>query len=626
MPIRRIFLSGGLVTSKDPSMLADGELTRADNCEYRPNDPAIWKVKGRAAFNATPESSPIDGGRYLEFEGATDLFATMVGGDYRKAPAAGSGSFENLDTTTSGGSTLDSVHYNNQHFLMNGADRNRVISSDGLSTLHGMLYNTTAPTVTDTGVLAGFSLASGNTIEYWVEERVKDGDTIVKRSADTGTTTVTLTGDGTNQKPVITRPDTVNSDATHWAVYATATNGDFPVGAEVAEAEISSTTIEDPRTTANPTLPTGDTYETVAVTLDGIATIVARNGAPPIASTGDVLEDSLVMNDSEDMSRIRYTFPDKPHAFPAVNFIRFETKEADEVRLVRRVGRSIVVGMRSSMWRVDTLPRPEDASFQIERVTEQIHGAHGVVGPMAACLFAFGDGIKLAYISRYGLLATDAYTWGTLSDDLDWPETFSVGGLSTATLINNPAKYRLEMDALLKSGERAAYYFYYHSSQIKPGLKLKVTGPITRKALCSFTANIGEQDIVFTGQADGVLYQEGAGASDASGEGPISMVVRTGDIYAGGIGGQATMRRAWFSHKDAYGQAAAIRRISRNEGEDDREEYENIDLSRREATGAYGDAQAEAFQFGIDNEDARGQVAFNFIAADFDEPDEAKAR
>lgn len=626
MPIRRILLNGGLVTSRDPSMLGDGELSQAQNCEYRPGDPAVWKVKGRSMFNADAEAAPIAGARYLEFEGATDLFAAMVGGAYLKADAAGSGSFSPLDATTSGGDALDSVHYNNQHFLMNGRDRNRVVSSDGVASLHGMLANTTAPTVSDTGILAGFILATGNTITYWVEERVKDGSTIVKRNAETGSFTVTLTGTGANENPVVTRPDPVNSDATHWALYATATNGDFPVGAEIAEAAIATTTIEDTRTTNNPTLPTGDTYQIVSVSLDGVVTDVARNGAPPIASTGDVLEDSLVMNDMEDASRIRYSFPDKPHQFPAVNFIRFETKEADEIRLVRRVGRSIVVGMRNSMWRIDTLPRPEDASFQIQRVTEQIHGAHGAAGPMGACLFAFGDGNKLAYVSRYGLLATDGYTWGTLSDDLDWAETFEVGALPSACLANNPAKFRLEMDALLKTGERACYYFSYHSSHLKANLKLKATGPITRRALCSFVANLGGQDIVFTGQADGRLYQEDSGPADTASGLPIHMKAYTGDIYPAGVGGDTRMLRAFIHHGAAQNQEATAVRVSRNEGEPDRIERENFALTYREATCAYGDAQVEAIQFGLENEDSLGQVHFSFIAADVDDPGDAKGR
>ena len=53
MPVKTIDMSGGLVDSKDPSLLAEGELSRADDIVYRPNDPAIHKAPGRKNFNPT---------------------------------------------------------------------------------------------------------------------------------------------------------------------------------------------------------------------------------------------------------------------------------------------------------------------------------------------------------------------------------------------------------------------------------------------------------------------------------------------------------------------------------------------------------------------------------------------
>ena len=136
---------------------------------------------------------------------------------------------------------------------------NRLVEDISLSS--SMLDNTTAPSVSrDAGAGVGFTLATGKTITYWAEERVKIGSQVARRNVCPSTKTVALSGDGTNDKPVITRPSTVNADTTHWALFGTATNGIFPDGAEISEVAIATTTIEDLRTGNNPELPVGELY------------------------------------------------------------------------------------------------------------------------------------------------------------------------------------------------------------------------------------------------------------------------------------------------------------------------------------------------------------------------------
>ena len=123
-------VDGGFVNARDESSLADGELSRCDDAYYKPNDPGIWKAKGRSAFNSTSEDAGIKGTRFLEFDGATkDTLVCHVGTKYRIAEAAESGNFSDLVTGLTGGNTLDSVHYNNEHILLNGVDRNYVVNA-----------------------------------------------------------------------------------------------------------------------------------------------------------------------------------------------------------------------------------------------------------------------------------------------------------------------------------------------------------------------------------------------------------------------------------------------------------------------------------------------------------------
>lgn len=48
--IAKIPLDQGLVTSRHASLLASGELTRADDCRYRVNNPALWRAWGRTQY------------------------------------------------------------------------------------------------------------------------------------------------------------------------------------------------------------------------------------------------------------------------------------------------------------------------------------------------------------------------------------------------------------------------------------------------------------------------------------------------------------------------------------------------------------------------------------------------
>lgn len=620
MPPKFIRFDQGLRTSAAKVMLEEGELSQADDSYYKVGDPGIWSVLGRTAFNSAAESGSIKGARYLEFEGATDVIVDHVGGAYRQATSATTGAFANLFTGLTGGPTLDSTHYNNQHFLMNGVDRNQVVSSDLSVIYHGMLTNVAAPTLfRDSGALAGFTLTSAKTITYWVEERVKDGSgTILKRNAASLATCVTLTGDGTNDKPVITRPTLLNPDVTDWALFATATNGAFPNGAEIAEVSAATTSIEDTRTGTDPGLPTGSTYETVTIEVAGVTQNYPKNGPPTIASTGDVFEDSIVINDASDPSHIVYSMQDDPHAFPAINLIKFETKEADEVKCIRRLGDTLLILLRDSVWRISTLPRPDDSSFETERIKAQVHGAQGCVGPMAADAYTVPDGPRLAYVSRYGILSTNGFSWETLSDDLDWESTVNVSALDKSVLLYDPRHYILlfyypNVGSVVNN---RALYFHVHPSQLKTSGKPKITGPITVAANCATTAKVNGVDEIFTGQSDGKLYREWTGTVDEAGQG-INFAIASGDVYPQGIGTLSEIRRLWIHHRATPGVSVTgsltrlLAGVSQNTISGP-----FIDLTREEASHFYKQANTEGIRVGAAVTNPSAPVCLNMCVLD----------
>ena len=769
MPIKILSFSGGLVDAKDASLLAEDELSRADDIVYKPNDPAVHKAPGRSDFNTTAESSAIKGAAFLEFDGTIqDVFVDHVGAGYRVANAGHTGTFSKLVDVTTGGPTMVSVHYNNEHFLMNGVDRNQVVTTkDGSGNtvnppgqdstfFHGMLANVSAPTLTNgykeaatpptlakyTGTGAGFTLTtgatitywieerlkvagivtqrnaaetattvtltgsgtttlkplltrpatvnatathwvlfatatdgtfpdgaeilevpistttisdvrtgldpaipggdvytesalqetgfvltSGSTITYWVEERVKVGDLITKRNASSSDETVTLTGDGaTTNTPLITRPDVVNSDATHWALFGTSSTGSFPTGAEIAEVAISVPGIGDTRTGPDPAFPSGSTYELWVASLGGAVISVPRNGQPPIATTGEVFEDSIVTNDISDERAIRYSWPDKPHQFPLQQRIPFETKEHDQVILIKRMGSVLMVALRDSLWCVNILPRPEDASFDVARIKEQVEGAFGCVGPYAGTTFSFGRGLRFAYVSTSGIVMANEAEWDVLTDDINWEKHIAIEYLSKSVLVDNPQEFRLQFYYTPKGQEsnQKAFYLHYHPSQLKGGNrpKMKVTGPIDVKARAAFVATLDSKKEVFTSNV-GKLWLEGGSLIDESG-GTISAVVRTGDLFLGGLGADNQVRTIWVHHQKSVGNTATAYMNQRNEGDDDVEERKPFNLDRREHTQVAMTGQAEAFQFGVESNHSGQPMIVDYIAIETAQPTPSK--
>jgi hypothetical protein len=615
------FVDQGLVTARDQSLLKPGELSRADDSYYKPGDPGIWVVPGRTLYNSTPEAGTIVGVRFLGFDTVADIIVVAVGTAYRRGPATATGAFVDLVTGLTGGPSLDSIYYNGAHTLLNGVDRGQVVVSTYDARPLGMLRNSTPVTINETGgVGPGFNLAIGLFVAYWIEERVKDANgNIVRRSAlgFIGATSIYATngisGDGvTLYKPRITRPALVNSggllptETLHWALFATAgtTANTFPIGAELGEAVAATTFIDDTRTGNPPAFPGGPIYETMSVQIAGTYLVVPRNYPPPIASTGDALEESFVLNDVSDLSLIRYSWSETIDAYPPLNYIKFSEKEQDEVRVIRTVGASTVVLLRDTAWRIDYLPRPEDSEFNRGRCRSIIPGAPGVVNnPNAAAVFSMGDKYFLAYISPAGLCITDGFSQTVLSEDLDWPNTVNLSALDKATLIDNKDKFQLEVryPAVGSSVNNKILLVQYHQSHLKQGAtgaRGKVTGPIARPSTAATDALISDQNGVYSAQGVS-LYVEWAGTTDPATGVPIAMIVQSGDLYLAGYGKQGEVKRMWVHHNAGGGGATITATITtKNEGQADVVHSQSISGVNREATSWEFRNLAEAFVYG----------------------------
>lgn len=647
MPGPRIVLAnGGRVDTRDASMLSDGELILATDAYYKPNSPTVWMVPGRQEIT-TGADDPIWGVRFLEFDAGQQYLVTMVGADggskYRIATAALAGvSFSDLVTGLAGTSrTLEAVHFANVQYLLNGVDRNRAVEATGTARFHGMLANIFAPTLL-VGTQTGFILGANKTIKYWIEERVKDADgNILRRNGEDSSHVVTLTGTGATEKPRLYHNAFANSDTTHWALYGTATNGEFPVGAEIAEATVATAFIEDTRTGTDPAIPSGATYETLTVVLNGVSSPFSKNGPAPIGTTGDIFENAFVVNDTTNPRRVWFSFTDNAEIFPFLYYFDFNEAEYDRVVCIKTVGETCVVLLRDSAWRLNTLPSFRDNTFSPERSKKQIDGAFGVVNALAAALFSFGDGLKLAYVSPYGLVVTDTSRWDVLTDDVDWEANVDLTALDEIRLRNNPALYRLEMTYRdVTTGLLKQMFLHYHPSHAKlssaGGLRAKCTWPINRPISDSTwmilaghehgNGATGAHGHMIGGGANGRLYLHDSGSSEPVGPGGINYEILSGDVYVNYVGGHATLRRLLVHHQRTAGQTGKAVIITRNSKQDDKRSTADISLDWRQASNTQRQSLGESFQVGFTASNTTGQVGVDYFAMDLENAGIAESR
>ena len=181
-------------------------------------------------------------------------------------------------------------------------------------------------------------------------------------------------------------------------------------------------------------------FPTVVYTFGDITSQVAKNHPPPSSNTGDLFQDSLVVNDVLSPSLVKYSFPGEPESFPPTYFIDFETRDNDRVRAIHVVNNHLLVGLDTSLWRINYLPSERDSSFDRGKAIEAVSKTNGIVGPMLCCTYAVDGGSEeLAFISHKGLHTTDGFNFITRSKNQDWRSIISLTSTSTPiALVNDP--------------------------------------------------------------------------------------------------------------------------------------------------------------------------------------------
>lgn len=493
-------LDGGLVTSRDPSLLQDGELSRAQNAIYRPYSEAIHPIGYRVKIGlqqTDPTSGlpyHITGLRRLLFEDKTKsktVICDGAGARWRYGPDS-NGNWTILPNIgVRANAPIEAVHLGNRYVLANGIDDARVVDPDLNAIPLGMIKtaNTDWLGVPVEGVSNVDYRASLDTTAtrwenpegagfyfYWITEydAVNDIESAVVASygdskwlpppnagmlieyqqlSDTTDNIVITINYGTPNYP-----NKLNPNATHWRVYrsnAIALTPDppnpFPVGFRITVWDKPQAD-DDPTPWTNVPMPeipgsfvmydygypSTIPYPVYVIEEAGVSSSIDINDPPyHLFDSADVFEDSIVTNDVENRSVIHYSAPNLVHSWPYLYTVTFGSKKSDAVRCIRALGSFLIVGMETQLWRLDMLPRVDDSLFTRSRWKELISPDQGIVGPQAAAAYTIpGDVPQLAFVSQDGLYSTNGMTTRPLTRDLDWLKTFRYGSLSTAILLN----------------------------------------------------------------------------------------------------------------------------------------------------------------------------------------------
>lgn len=300
-------------------------------------------------------------------------------------------------------------------------------------------------------------------------------------------------------------------------------------------------------------LTIGKPYPVVSVQVGNVTSVVSANTPPPTASTGDVFDGQIVLNDVKDRGAIRYSLPDGPDYFPSIYFVKFQSKENDHVVAIRRVADILIVGLRHQIYRVNYLPRSTDSEFDRGRAYEVLAETHGVVSLQGTAQFTPTNSAPLlAYVSDSGLKATDGQQVLSLTEDIDWDNLVEPTKLNQAILVNYPKLYQLRFFFTPKGGSTNTQYMviHYHPSHAKEGRKWAITGPCLCSAASAFCARLGNEWVLLTGHnTDGKIWVEDNSDDDNADLGTgIVPLVETRDLYTAGIGYEWTLETFWTLH------------------------------------------------------------------------------
>lgn len=355
-------------------------------------------------------------------------------------------------------------------------------------------------------------------------------------------------------------------------------------------------------------------FDAIQIRVGGQSVITGANGPPPSATTGDIFQESLVLNDVANPSRIAYSMAGNPEAFPSPYILNLQTKDKDRLTCIRTIGSVCVFGLSSQVWRANYLPREEDAEFDRGRCTEVIDADNGILGPFGATKFVLGGRLSLFYLSRSGPRMTDGFGCETANEDLDWPNTVDLAQLGSAVVVNNADNQEILVYYIPTGGTTLSkcLRFQYHATHLKNG-KLKAIGPCAVEVVAATTGIAGDGErVLYTLSPNAIVYQENRGFAGAEPR------FSTRDMYHGGAGGEWELHRVLLHTQGMEATLGAIYTITRSNNPERQTSIRNFNAPRRGFSLLTPSEGGEGLKVTINAADVDEEQVFDYLVMEGD--------
>lgn len=332
-----------------------------------------------------------------------------------------------------------------------------------------------------------------------------------------------------------------NSNTTHWRIYRTPDGGADPwqLG-KLADVPVADTEFLDdfqgmPKDVLGyPPIPlvrlsAGDTHG-----------YIFRDAKPPMSSAIAYFKGSLVLVgavDKDDPGRVLFfTMASSPESVPEVyNLRNLPFEEHDKIIALQRCGETLLVAGQDIVIAFDDIPRLMNG-LMVMTPPRTLDGQPGCVGRHAMAPYTLQGEPRAAWVSQFGIFATNGSLSWELTHSADWDAKVSTADLSTATLDWDKERKLLIMSYDSDGGGTNDRYALLHMFDTGENGVPRITWGHYGSINVQDSASSAGVFRLFSGHtSNGIVYLENNGNQDYSnsydGSGNIRFDIRTGRIY-----------------------------------------------------------------------------------------------
>jgi hypothetical protein len=564
-------LNGGVNLSDPVTHLKPGELAFARNSHYNTESQELEKILGRRQVGSALSGNPeIKGVSYVQFLSGIGYLIVAAGNQYWTTPVTGggSGTFTSRATLSQPAGFMEARYFNgtDRAYIIDGINRMRVWDGENAMRVGGLLAPSAAVLTfidsSTTFYVKGTTFQMCHS-EYRSDDAVESAPSpVISQLAteENGTFLYTLPVTNTN-----------GSDFDKYRIYRTQNGGNiFYLLAEIPKAALA---YYDGTGQVAPDRGNTDTdlwgFHTVEDILLSHREIISATGQPLLSNyvsvngevpRGDIMtvfENQLVIAGVPGYTQDVYqSRPNNPEQFSPAEWWRSETGKGEPIHGMGVANDQLVIFHDNSIYRVNTLPAPEDPGYGLGLSRRQlVADDHGCIAKRTVINYGVGQSNnKLFYLAAHGPMTTDGYNTAPLDEDLNWSkDVLNFGVMSRAVALNFPKYDQIRLFVPSKDSlyNDICFIYHYHPNHRKKGMVGKWTGPCDVRCADGATAydpdvetRIFIGDSIPAGDLAGAIFQEDEGLKDEqllyNAAGDIVWEWKTGD---GEITGESKRKR-----------------------------------------------------------------------------------